>query len=103
MLRKNLQREFALNDREDNGGLGVEVVASNINNLIKNEEAEKEKLQQKQPIDKKIRIDGVWWIVDSENEIVYQKNKPINKVAVDDLFDHFDEETVEKIYELLLI
>lgn len=102
MLRKNNQREFALNDREDNGGLGVQVVSINIDNLIADIEAEKQRLaQQSNKNANVINIDGVKWVVDNVNQKVFQKNKPERYVALDDVFDHFDEKTVEMIYNLI--
>jgi len=102
MLRKKSQREFALNDREDNGGLGVGVVSTNVDNLIAKEEEEKEKLLSK-PNKKNniIRINNTQWVVDGKNEKVYQKNKPNRFVHLDNIFNHFDDKTCEEILSKL--
>jgi len=105
MLRKRLQRQYANRDREDKGGLGVDVVITNMDNYreIQAAEQELEKYKEQDRLeraDEKIQIDGVWWVIDKKKEIIFKKNKPESFVTFNDFLDYpdWDDETKDEIY-----
>ena len=55
---------------------------------------EKEKL-------KVFMVDGTKWVFDDKKEVVYQKNKPENKVSLYDVKDKFGEKVEQQILSLL--
>lgn len=105
MLRKRLQRQFASLDREDKGGLGVDVVIKNMDDYRKIQDAEaalekQKELERLQSADEKIQIDGVWWVIDKKKEIIFKKNKPEIFVTFDNFLDYpdWDDDTKDEIY-----
>ncbi|MGB2814562.1 MAG: hypothetical protein WBC75_05665 [Dehalococcoidales bacterium] len=105
MLRKRLQRQYANREREDKGGLGVDVVINNMNDyreIQATEQAlEKQKEQERlQRADDKINIDGVWWVIDKNKKIIFKKNKPETFITFDNFLDYpdWDDETKDEIY-----
>lgn len=111
MLRKSLQRRSADKERFDDGGLGVEtpifdfdVYLQKIEQEQQKKEAEKLRQQQaqtkKQEELKKLKqIQGVWWKVDDEKEVVHQKNKPEKFIRFNDILDYpnWDDDTKEDL------
>jgi hypothetical protein len=104
MLRKRLQREFAGNERNDRGGLGVDHVIPNFDKFIdtinKEKEIHKEKEQVRlKQVEKTVNIKGVAWIIDDAKQIVYKKNNPNIFVKFDDVLDYpnWDDQTKEDI------
>jgi hypothetical protein len=105
MLRKRNQRASAGNERMDDGGLGVDVVAINVDKLIRNEEEEKLRSQQSQnKNDNILNINGVKWAIDRNNQIIHKKNNPSVYVKFDDVLEnpYWDYETGEEIFNKIV-
>lgn len=48
-----------------------------------------------------LTIDGVKWMIDANNNVMFKKNKPAEKYDIDSVIDKFDKETQEAILNLL--
>jgi len=104
MLRKSVQRRSANKARNDDGGLGVDMPIFNFDEFM--QKRKQERLQRQQAVARKEeelkklkQINGVWWKVDDEKEVVHQKNKPNNFVKFDDIitYPNWDDETKEDL------
>ena len=109
-LRKDYQREAALNTRLDGtGGLGVDDIIDSFDEYLdaggKTRTELKKDVGVQQTIDRKadteklarktIRIDGVNWTISDEGGRIHKKNKPDTFVLYNDILDypHWDDET----------
>jgi len=104
MLRKSVQRRSANKARNDDGGLGVDMPIFSFDEFM--QKREQQRLQQQQAASRKEaelkklkQINGVWWKVDDEKEIVHQKNKPEKYIRFDDILDNpnWDDDTKEDL------
>lgn len=112
-LRKDYQRRSAHLSRNDDGGLGVTDVIDDINTYIKNghktdadlkkefeiEQQREREAENLKKAEKEIRIDGVKWFIDDQNNRVSKKNNPNVFVSFDDVLDYegWDDQTKNDI------
>jgi len=108
MLRKSTQRKSVENERGEDGGLGVDVVIKNIEDYLakKKEKNEIEKLKQYQKEEEKkkiININGIFWVIAPNEEILYKKNNPKHYITFDDIFDYpeWNNEVKEKVLDYI--
>ena len=73
--------------------LNVDYSISNIDNFISNQNKSKIK-KERVPT---VLINGVKWVVDVDNEVVYKKNKQTVKHKIIDVLDTVDDKTQEEI------
>ena len=104
MLRKRLQREFAHNERNDRGGLGVNNVITNFDNYLQKSNSEKQQREPEKQQEKLININGVLWIIDDVNERIYKKNNQNTFITFDNVLDYpdWDDKTKEQILNILV-
>lgn len=75
--------------------LNVDMSIKNLDRFI-HQLNQSRREREKQPI---VSINGVKWIVDTNNEIIFKKNKPSIKHKVIDMIDSVDSTTQEKIMD----
>lgn len=109
MLRKNLQRRSMHNDRNNDGGLGVDEVILNLETFLENEkkkrEQEKLKSQEKQNEKQKImNVEGVLWVIDTQTQKLYKKNNPQISVSFDEIHNHpaWNEKTQDAVFNTVV-
>lgn len=93
-----LAMDYQTNNPEANANrLNVDYSIRNIDKFI--EALEKAKLGKKdEPV---VIINGVRWIVDGDNEVIYKKNKSNVKHNIMDIMNNVDQETQEKIMSFI--
>ena len=77
------------NERNNDGGLGVDKVILDVNEFIAKQEEKKEKIIEI-PKEKEntVNINGVLWVVDNSSQKVYKKNKPSISVVFNKILDN---------------
>lgn len=93
------------NDRNNDGGLGVDEVILNLETYLENEkrkrEHEKQKTLQKQNEKQRImNVDGVLWVIDTQTQKLYKKNNPQVFVTFDNIENHpaWNEKTQNAVF-----
>jgi hypothetical protein len=105
-LRKTIQRQTAEQPR-DMGGLGVDTVIDNFEKYLQNIDSEKQ-LQQQKELEKQqqkvLRINGVWWEIDNDNQRIYKKNNPNVFVHFNDILDYpeWNDEIKDEILNMVV-
>jgi hypothetical protein len=100
IVRNNVISTFMLatdvqtrNPEKNASRLNVDHSIGNIDKFIANQN--KSKVQkEKIPM---VSINGVKWVVDADNEVIYKKNKPAVKHKIIDMIDSVDDATQEAI------
>jgi len=93
MLRKSLQRRSMGKERNQDGGLGVDVPIPNLDRFLTLEK-EKEAISQQKELQRqkedsgKFIVDGVWWVIDAQKQIIYKKNNPKVFITFDEILNH---------------
>ena len=100
IIRNNTISTFMLatdhqtrNPQKNAERLNVDKSIGNIDKFI----ADLNQSRTKRPEIPMVSINGVKWVVDVNNEVIYKKNKPAVKHKIIDMIDSVDDATQEKI------